>query len=122
MELVREATVMGEKVVREAMQEVVRQATAPVAIQTIMEPEVMGAAVKEAMVTAVKVLLDMGQDQGMEPIQAGKQLLVERLSPRMELPGAEAITRATRSCNTGYWKSHLHFPILFTLSTIYISK
>ena len=107
MGLVRE-TIMGETTVRQAMEEVARQAmeaqvakqvmeeeakqaTAPVVIPTIMEreAEVMGAA---AMVEAVKVL-------DMEGIQAGTPQLVERPSPRMELlAGAEEITRATRSC------------------------
>ena len=85
VKLVREATIMGEKVVRESIQEVVRQATVPVAIQTIMELEVMVAAVKVTMVAAVKALLDMAEDLVMEPIQAGRQRLVERLSPRLEL-------------------------------------
>ena len=98
VKLVREATIMREKVVRESIQEVVRQATVPVAIQTIMELEVMGAAGKVTMVVAVKALLDMGQNLVMEPIQAGRQRLVERLSLRLELQGAEAITRATRNC------------------------
>ena len=106
MELVRE-TIMGEtarqameevakqameaQVAKQVMEEVARQAMVPVVIQTIMElgAEVMGAA---AMVEAVKVL-------DMEGVQAGTPQLVERPSPRMELPaGAEEITRATRSC------------------------
>ena len=91
MELVRE-TIMGE---------VARQAMVPVVIQTIMEPEaeVMGAA---AMVEAVKVL-------DMEGVQAGTPQLVERPSPRMELPaGAEEITRATRSCMREDYMGSLH--------------
>lgn len=96
MELDSREAIMGQTARQPmAMQELARQATAPVAIQTIMEleAEVMGAA---AMVEAVKVL-------AMEQIRAGKQqLVVERLSPRMELlAGAEATTRTTRSCN-GY--------------------
>ena len=102
MELDSREVIMGQTARQAmAMQELARQAMAPVAIQTIMEleAEVMGAA---AMVEAVKVL-------AMEQIRAGKQLqlVVERLSPRMELlAGAEAITRTTRSC-IGYWKSSL---------------
>ena len=97
MELDSREVIMGQTARQAmAMQELARQAMAPVAIQTIMEleAEVMGAA---AMVEAVKVL-------AMEQIRAGKQLqlVVERLSPRMELlAGAEAITRTTRRCN-GY--------------------
>ena len=116
MELVRE-TIMGEtarqameevarqameaQVAKQVMEEEAKQATAPVVIPTIMEreAEVMGAA---AMVEAVKVL-------DMEGIQAGTPQLVERPSPRMELPaGAEEITRATRSCMREDYMGSLH--------------
>merc|ERR1719193_1011221 len=89
LEMVREEATM-EVMSKEGM---VKQATAPVAIQIIMEVEVMGPAAKAAMVQAAKVLA-MEQD-----LVGGQLQLVERLIPRMEvLQGAGATTQDTRSC------------------------
>jgi len=100
--VVREEATMGvmvkEVMVREGM---VKQATAPVAIQIIMEVEVMGPAAKAAMVQVAKAaMVQAAKVLAMEQDLVGGQLqLVERLIPRMEvLQGAGATTQDTRSC------------------------